>query len=89
MKSKKHEKIVTYEDGYVETYSIVNNDIVTSGYGNNEIKADTQKSSSIYNGIELPPHWYWSYKFEKHIVCDSDLILSKDNVRINNHKKRF
>ena len=86
---KKHEKLVTYEDGYVSTDFINDNDIVTSGYGNKEIKPDIYNNNSFYRGIELPSHWYWSYKTEKHIVCDSDLIISKDNIKINNHKKRF
>jgi hypothetical protein len=86
---KKHEKMVTYEDGYVSTGFIDSNDVVTSGYGNYEIKSDIYNNNTFYRGIELPEHWFWSYKAEKHIVCDSDLIISKDNIKINKHEKRF
>jgi hypothetical protein len=80
---KKHEKIVTYEDGYTTTDYIDSNDIMISGYGNTQIKQDPYNNNSFYAGIELPEHWYWSYKVEKHIVCDKDLIIPWKNIKYN------
>lgn len=80
---KKHVKVLTYEDGYKENDFYYGNKDVKSAYGRGVISAVSTINSPLYFGIELPKHWYWSYKDEKHIVCDSDLIIPKENVKIN------
>ena len=79
----KHIKVLTYEDGFKENDFYYGNKDVKSAYGRGIISAVSTSNSPLYYGIELPKHWYWSYKDEKHIVCDSDLLIPKRNVKIN------
>ena len=79
----KHIKTITYEDGYTINTIIDLNDEIESGYNRGLIKADPYKLNHFYRGIELPDHWFWSYKTEKHIVCDTDLIITQNNIKIN------
>ncbi len=79
----KHIKVLTYEDGHKENDFFYGNKDIKSAYGRGVISAESTSNSPLYYGIELPKHWYWSYKDEKHIVCDSDLIIPKRNVKIN------
>lgn len=84
---KKHTKIVTYKDGTTENKNVYGNEQVLSGFGRGELKSDPYKNSYLYNGIELPNNWFWSYKTEKHIVCNSDLIINKNMIKINKNEK--
>ena len=78
-----HKKIVKYEDGH-QDIKFTRSNSVESGFGG-VISADPGRNSHFYRGIELPNHWYWSYKGQKHIVCDADLLIPKDSViRLNN-----
>ena len=77
-----HKKIVKYEDGH-QDIKFTRSNSVESGFGG-VISADPGRNSHFYRGIELPNHWYWSYKGQKHIVCDADLLIPKDSViRLN------
>lgn len=78
----KHIKVLTYEDGHKENDFFYGNKDIKSAYGRGVISAEPTSDSPLYFGIELPHHWYWSYKDEKHIVCNSDLIIPKSNVKI-------
>ena len=78
----KHIKVLTYEDGHKENDFYYGNKNIKSAYGRGVISAESTNNSPLYYGIELPKHWYWSYKDEKHIVYDSDLIIPKRNVKI-------
>lgn len=76
----KHKKIITHEDGYKTNEFNYGNESVESGFGRGIINVDMYNNSHLYRGIELPENWYWSYKVEKHIVCDTDLKIPKDWV---------
>ena len=80
---KKHTKIITYEDGHKSNENIYGGEQVESAYGRGLIEVDPYSNSHLYRGIELPDHWYWSYKTQKHIVCDTDLIIPKEDIIIN------
>ena len=36
----------------------------------------------FYAGIELPEGWYFSYKVQKHIVCDTPIVVSPDMINV-------
>jgi len=78
----KHSKILTYEDGYKINEFGYGNENIESGFGRGIISANPYKLSPLHYGIELPDHWFWSYKTEKHIVCDSDLLIPKNKVEV-------
>ena len=82
--AKKHVKIVTYEDGSKRDYAITEQ--IESAYNRGIIEPEPHENNHLYRGIELPDHWFWSYKTQKHIVCDTDLIITKNNLKINNNK---
>ena len=77
----KHIKVLTYEDGHKENDFFYGNKNIKSAYGRGVISAEPTSNSPLHYGIELPKHWHWSYKDEKHIVCNSDLIIPKTNVK--------
>jgi len=77
----KHKKIITYEDGYVKEENTFIGE-VESAYGRGVIDSDPTNDSPIYGNIELPPNWYFSYKAQKHIVCNKDLIIKRENLTL-------
>ncbi len=66
--AKKHVEITHYEDG-------------RQGESPRNMGEDSTKNSSIWQGIELPQGWLWSYKTEKFIGCTLVLKVPKTSVR--------
>lgn len=51
-----------------------------------EITKQTETASNcrFYRGYELPQGWFFSYKVEKFIICDHDLIVSSHMLKPQN-----
>ncbi len=66
-----HSQIVTYDDG--TTTQEVPEEIAN--------KSIPTENCSFYRGFELPKGWFFSYKTEKHIVCDHKIMVKKEWIK--------
>lgn len=74
LKAIKHYQRVYLEDG--THYDKTPPDI--------EVKEDPLENSTIWNGIELPDGWLWSYKTQKYIISEKPILITKDMIKKDN-----
>lgn len=82
LKVANHFKLITYADGTTKKETLFINKVKSAYDGRGEIEDNTTEDWPKYGNIELPDNWYFSYKTQKHIVCGTDLIIPKINVKI-------
>ena len=70
----KHFQTIKYNDG--SSYEQVPQEILD--------KSNPTENSNIWQGIELPDGWFWSYKTEKHIVCSKNIVVSPNMIKLDN-----
>lgn len=66
-----YSQTVTYDDG-------TSTQQIPEEIGNKSIPTE---NCPFYRGFELPKGWFFSYKTEKHIVCDHKITVKKEWIK--------